>query len=118
MELIDHIAEYLNGNGFTAVSGAMPIAPDRIAAVYATGVRPRGDDEGARFQVMVRSEADRDTAMADALAIADLLDDFSGMTGIDSPYFARIVLGSGVAALGADDNRRALYSANFRAWIC
>ena len=44
MELIDHIAEYLNGNGFTAVSGAMPIAPDRIAAVYAIGVRPRGDD--------------------------------------------------------------------------
>ena len=67
---------------------------------------------------MVRSEADRDTAMADALAIADLLDDFSGMTGIDSPYFARIVLESGVAALGADENRRALYSANFRAWIC
>ena len=118
MELIEHIAAFLIGNGIPAVSGLMPTDPDRIAVVYATGVRPHGDDEGSRFQVIVRSEPDADTAIADSMRIADLLDDFSGITGIDSPYFARILLEGGAAALGADENRRLLYSLNFRAWIC
>lgn len=118
MELTEHIAVFLNGSGTPATSGMMPISPNRIATVYATGVRPRGDDEGSRFQVIVRSEPDSDTAIADAMRIADLLDDFSGITGIDSPYFARILLENGATALGADENGRLMYSLNFRAWIC
>lgn len=118
MELIEHIAQYLNGNGINCTSGLMPAAPARIATVYATGVRPARDGEGSRFQVIVRSEADSDTAIGDIMRIVDLLDDFSGITGLDSPYFARIQLESGAAALGADENRRPMYSANFRAWIC
>lgn len=118
MELTEHIAVFLNGSGIPATSGMMPISPNRIATVYATGVRPRGDDDGSRFQVIVRSEPDSDTAIADAMRIADLLDDFSGITGIDSPYFARILLEGGATALGADENQRLMYSMNFRAWIC
>lgn len=118
MELTEHIAVFLNGNGIYAASGMLPTSPDRAAAVYATGVRPKGDDEGSRFQIIVRSEPETDTAVSDAMRIVELLDDFSGITGIDSPYFARIVLESGVTALGADENRRLLYSVNFRAWIC
>lgn len=118
MELIEHIAAYLNGNAIPAVTGIMPPYPDRCAAVYATGVRPRSDDEGSRFQVVVRSERSTDTAMRDAMTIVDMLDDFTGVTGINSPYFARIQLEGGVAALGADENDRLTYSANFRAWIC
>ena len=118
MELIEHIAQYLNGNGIEATSGVMPAFPARIATVYATGIRPAKDGEGSRFQVIVRSEADSDTAIGDIMRIIDLLDDFSGITGLDSPYFARIQLESGATALGADENRRPMYSANFRAWIC
>lgn len=118
MEMIEHIAAFIAANGIEATSGMMPTSPDRVATVYATGVRPRGDDDGSRFQVIVRSAVDMDTAIADAMMIADLLDDFSGITGIDSPYFARIQLESGATALGADENRRLLYSLNFRAWIC
>ena len=52
------------------------------------------------------------------MIIADMLDEFSGVLNIDSPYFARISMESGVAALGADENRRLMYSINFRAWTC
>ena len=108
MELIEHIAKYLNGNGIETTSGIMPAFPARIATVYATGVRPARDGD----------EADNDTALGDIMRIIELLDDFSGITDLDSPYFARIQLESGAAALGADDNRRPSYSANFRAWVC
>ena len=118
MQPIEHIAAYIGGHGIPATSGMMPIVPDRVATVYATGARPRGDDEGTRFQVVVRSLPERDTALSDAMMIAELLDDFCGITGIDSPYFAQIQLESGVTALGADENRRLMYSVNFRAWIC
>lgn len=119
MELTEHIAAYLRSNGFTeATSGYMPQEPSRIATVYATGVCPRRSEDGSRFQVVVRSEPERDTAIGDAMQIIDLLDGFEGITSIDSPYYQRIVLESGATALGADENRRLLYSVNFRAFEC
>ena len=117
MQIIDHIAAYLSGV-LPATSGIMHDEPDRCATVYATGVRPRSDDEGSRIQIIVRSERDVDTALGDAMTIADMLDDFSGVLNIDSPYFARISMEGGVAALGADENRRLMYSINLRAWTC
>lgn len=80
--------------------------------------RARRDEEGSRFQIIVRSEKGIDTALADAMQIMELLDDFSGITAIDSPYFGRIVAESGIAAMGEDSSRRLLYSLNFRAWYC
>lgn len=118
MELIEYIALYLCDQGYSATSALMPPLPDEAVAVYATGVRPKGDDEGSRFQIVVRGLPDKDTALRTAMEIVDILDDFSGITSIDSPYFARVMLESGVASLGVDDNGRAMYSANFRAWIC
>lgn len=118
MELTEHLARFLCDQGYSATSAIMPPLPDDAVTVYATGVRPKGDDEGSRFQVVVRGLPDKDTALRAAIEIADLLDDFSGITSIDSPYFARIMLESGVAALGVDDNGRTMYSANFRAWTC
>lgn len=118
MELTELIADFLRGSGFHACSGFLPQSPDRAVAVYATGLRPQGDDEGSRFQIITRSEPTSDTALADAMQIADMLDDFSGILTIDSPYFQRIMLESGAAALGADENGRVSYSLNFRAWMC
>ena len=118
MELTELVARFLRGNGFYACSGFLPQSPDKAAAVFATGLRPRGDDEGSRFQIIVRSEPTGDTALADAMRIADMLDDFNGILAIDSPYFQRVTLETGVAALGADENGRTSYSLNFRAWIC
>lgn len=119
MELTEHIAAYLRAHGFTsATSGVMPPEPDRIATVYATGVRARRDDEGSRFQIIVRSDKGADTALSDAMQIMDLLDGFSGITSVDSPYFGRILAESGAAAIGEDGNRRLMYSLNFRAWYC
>lgn len=117
MELIDHVAVYISSL-LPATSGIMPPDPDRCATVYATGVRSRRDEEGSRFQIIVRSEKEMDTALADAMDIIDLLDDFSGILTINSPYISRIALESGAASLGADENRRTLYSINFRAWVC
>lgn len=119
MELTEYVAAYLRANGFPhATSGAMPPEPDRTATVYATGLRTRRDDEGSRFQVIVRSAKGADTALSDAMQIMELLEDFSGIMTVDSPYFSRIVTESGIAAMGEDDSRRLLYSMNFRAWYC
>lgn len=118
MELTEHIAAYLCANGFTATSGFMPQEPNRIATVYASGVQPKRSADGSRFQIIVRSECDADTAIGDAMRIIDLLDDFQGITSIDSPYFSRILVETGAAGMGADENRRLLYSINFRAFEC
>lgn len=119
MELTEHIANFLRTNGFAgATSGVMPHEPDRITAVFATGVKKRQDSEGSRFQIIVRSEPDNDTALSDAMRIEELLDDFSGITSIESPYFSRIVSESGVSKFDVDEKRRVLYSLNFRAWYC
>ena len=118
MELTELIAAYLKGHGFHACCGFMPQSPDQCIAVYATGLRPRGDDEGSRFQIIVRSSPEADTALAEAAEISDTLDDFSGILTIDSPYFQRIMLETGIASLGADENGRVSYSINFRAWMC
>jgi len=119
MELTEHIAQFLRDNDFEgATSGQMPPDPDRIATAYATGVRNPGDPDGSRFQVIVRSERDNDTAMGDALRVIELLDEFEGILTIDSPYFQRITVEGGAANLGADGNGRISYSINFRAWYC
>lgn len=118
MELTELVAAYLKGNGIYACSGFMPQYPDMCAAVYATGVRLHGDDEGSRFQIVVRGNPEADTALAVAMSIADMLDEFNGILAIDSPFFQRIALESGVASIGADENGRVSYSINFRAWMC
>lgn len=119
MELTGHIAAYLRANGFpNACGGLLPQTPDRAEAVVATGVRPRSDEDGSRFQVLLRGSPQSEDALADAMNIIDLLDDFSGITSPDSPWFARIQLEGGANYLGADENRRLLYSLNFRAWYC
>ena len=119
MELTEYLAQYLRDNDFDgATSGVMPQEPDRIATVYATGVRNSRDTDGSRFQVIVRGERDNDTALGDALKIIDLLEDFQGITAPDSPYFTRIALESGASSLGVDGNGRNSYSINFRCWYC
>ena len=119
MELTEHIAQFLRDNDFTgATNGIMPMEPDRIVTVYATGLLKPRDPDGSRFQVIVRSERDNDTALGDALRIIDLLDEFEGLLTIDSPYILRMAAESGAANLGADGNGRLSYSINFRAWYC
>ena len=119
MELTEHIAAYLRANDFEgATSGLMPPEPDRMATVYATGVRARRDEDGSRFQVIVRGEPGNDTALGDAMRIIDLLEDFSGIMSPDSPYFTRIRLESGATSLGVDPADRLSYSINFRAFYC
>lgn len=119
MELTEYLAQYLRDNDFPgATSGIMPAQPDRVATVYATGLRPRKDEDGSRFQIIMRGTPQSEDALGDALRAMELLDGFEGLLTIDSPYISRIVLESGVTALGADENRRLQYSINFRAWVC
>lgn len=119
MELTEHIALYLRANGYGhATAAGMPHEPDRVQTVYGTGVRPRRDADGSRFQIICRSSRGVDDALTDAMDIAALLDDFEGITSVDSPYFTRIRLDSGASALGKDDCERYSYSMNFTAWQC
>lgn len=119
MELIEYVAQYLRGYGFpAATAGNMPPTPDRNATVYATGLRNRRDEDGSRFQILVRGTPGTDDALPDAMLIADLLDDFQGILTVECPYIQRIELTSGVASIGADASNRVTYSLNFIAYIC
>lgn len=118
-DFTEFVAEYLHANGIETVTcGSMPAEPDRVATVYATGLRNRRDDDGSRFQVIVRSERDCDTAIGEAMLVLELLEDFSGLLTIDSPYVHRIEVDSGVGNIGKDGNNRLSYSVNFRAFYC
>lgn len=119
MELIEYIAAYLRGYGFPhAAAGQLPAAPDRNAAVFATGLRARQDIEGSRFQILVRSSPGNNDGLNDAMYIADLLDDYQGCLSPDSPYIQRIELTNGVASIGSDESGRTTYSLNFVAFVC
>lgn len=118
-QFTEFVADYLMASGIgCATSGSMPPEPDRVTTVYATGLRNRQDDDGSRFQVICRSERNVDTALGDAMLVQDVLEDFSGLLAIDSPYVYRIITESGAANLGMDNNERLLYSVNFRAYFC
>ena len=119
MELTEHIALYLQGQGLPcAVSAQLPIEPDEAIAVIATGLRPAADSEGSRFQLLVRSRPGEDSALSLSSRVLELLVGFCGLLTPDSPLILRTQLEGGAARLDADSRGRVTYSMNFRAWHC
>lgn len=118
MEIVAYFAEYLAAYcGVPDVStGIMPPDPDTFVTVYASDVRPKNDDDGSRIQVIVRGDSDSNNGIIIATRIAEMMDDFSGIFTVDSPYVIRVVLDNGVASLGTDERGRMLYSINFHVY--
>ena len=54
----------------------------------------------------------------DADRVVEALDDFTGLFTSDGYYIVRVRLESGASQIGADQNNRQQYSANFRVWYC
>lgn len=118
MELTEHIALYLRAHGLQAASGALPAQPDEACAVIATGLRPSADSQGSRFQILVRGQPGRDTALPLCSRIEEMLSGFCGLLTPESPLILRTRLESGAARLEMDKRGRITYSMNFRAWHC
>jgi hypothetical protein len=115
---VDAKLDFLEANGFPCVvSSALPHLPDRALAVSASDLRPAGDTQGSRFQIVVRGQRNMDTALPDSMAVIELLHGFYGQLTPEAPHVQRITLESGAANLGEDDCGRSAYSMNFRAWI-
>lgn len=116
--LTEQIALFLQENGFCAFSAALPSTPDRAVAVVASDLRPDADAEGSRFQLLVRSERDCDTAVEDCCGLICLLLSCPFALSAEGGLILRSSLESGTAFLGLDENRRARYSLNLRVWHC
>jgi len=119
MELTEHIALYLRGQGFPCVVNAqLPAGPDEAIAVIATGLRPAADSQGSRFQLLVRSRPGEDSALDASSRVMELLVGFCGLLTPTSPLILRTQLEGGAAKIDTDSRGRITYSMNFRAWHC
>lgn len=116
--LTEQIALFLQENDFNAFSGALPGTPDRAVAVVASDLRPDADAEGSRFQLIVRSERDSDSAVEDCCRLICLLLKCPLALSAEGGLILRSSLESGTAFLGLDENRRVRYSLNLRVWHC
>ena len=122
MTLIEQVARYLQsalGASILVTYGYQPQDPARCATVYATDTRRAGDADGARIQVLIRApDAGSAIPAQDAERVIDALDDFTGLFCSGGDYIVRVRLESGASQIGADQNNRQQYSANFRIWYC
>lgn len=118
MPLTEQIALFLTENGFPAFSAALPSLPDRAVAVLASDLRPEADAEGSRFELLVRSERDKDSALEDCCKLISLLLNCPLALSVGGSLILRAELENGGAFLGLDEHRRARYSLNFRVWHC
>lgn len=117
MELTEHIALYLQGQGVGCAVGAnLPAAPDEAVAVIATDLRPAADSQGSRFQVLARGKPGEDSALSLSSRVMALLVGFCGLLDPESPLVLRTRLEGGAAKLETDARGRITYSMNFRIW--
>lgn len=122
MTLVEQVARYLQGvlgADILVTYGFQPQEPGRCATVYATDTRRAGDEDGARIQVLIRAPDTGSLIPAqDADRVVEALGDFTGMFAAGGNYIVRVRLESGASQIGADQNNRQQYSANFRVWYC
>ena len=99
--------------------GYMPAKPAKAICVYANDLRAPGDDEGARIQVVVRSDLDGAWPLEKSVEIMRLLDEQRDVLFTkDGDFISRIETESGFEFAGMSDNQIQMYAANFRVYYC
>lgn len=99
--------------------GYLPETPIKAICVYANDLRAPGDLDGARVQIVIRSDLDGAWPLEQAVEIARLLDDARDMIFVpDGAYITRIETEKGFEFAGMAGNNTQLYAANFRVYYC
>lgn len=126
MNLIEEIANHIEflGHGIMATSdqagsvfwGLMPDDPDLCVAVFSSDSSYAGSPNGARIQIMTRAKTTRE-AYELSQQIAEDLTGFMGFLGGDRSYVS-IDQTNASTGIGADAQRREIYSSNFIVKYC
>lgn len=128
MTIIEQMARFLavklrlpfEGDADGAVFfGYMPETPVKALCVYANDLRAPGDSDGARVQIVIRSNADGAWPLEKAVEIMRLLDDRRDLLFVaDGDYVSRVETESGFEFVGLENNSTQMYAANFRVYYC
>lgn len=99
--------------------GALPDAPARAVCVYASDLRPAGDDDGSRVQVILRSNGDSGWPAALSARVMALLDEARDVAFVpDGCYVNRVETERGFEFTGTAANGAQFYAARFRIYTC
>ena len=99
--------------------GYMPAEPAKALCVYANDLRAPGDMDGARVQVVIRSDMDGAWPLEKAVEIMRLLDEQRDMIFTpDGYYINRITTEKGFEFAGLTESNTQMYAANFRIYYC
>ena len=129
MTIIEQLARWLAAKlnlpvEDTAAGGAvfwgyLPEAPARAVCVYAEELRPEGDTDGTRVQIVVRSGADGAWPLETALAIVRLLNDRRDVLFVrDGAYISRVETERGFEFAGMSEGNTQQYAGYFRVYDC
>ena len=99
--------------------GYMPAEPVKAICVYANDLRAPGDLDGARVQVVIRSDTDGAWPLEKAVEIMRLLDEQRDLIFTpNGDYVNRIVTEKGFEFSGIAANNTQIYAANFKVYYC
>ena len=128
MTIIEQLARYLaaklglpfeGSTGGAVFFGYMPDKPVKAICVYANDIRAPGDSDGARVQIVIRSDADGAWPLSTAVEIMRLLDDQRDLLfTADGSYVSRVETEKGFEFIGLESNSTQMYAANFRVYYC
>ena len=99
--------------------GCLPDAPKKAVCVYAGGLRPAGDYEGTRVQVVIRSDSDGGWPLRQAARLTALLDEARDLIFVpDGLYVDRVEAERGFEFTGTAGEGAQYYAAGFRIYCC
>ena len=99
--------------------GYMPAEPVKAMCVYANDLRAPGDMDGARVQIVIRSDMDGAWPLEKALQIMRLMDEQRDLIFTPDGYYVnRIVTEKGFEFSGLTEGNTQMYAANFRIYYC
>ena len=129
MTIIEQLARYLaaklglpfegGGEEPAVFFGYLPAEPVKAVCVYASDLRAPGDLDGARAQVVIRSDADGAWPLTVAAEILRQLDERRDLLFTPGGcYVNRVETVRGFEFNGINDNDAQYYAAEFRVYSC
>lgn len=126
MNLLEELAHHLEFCGFGTVASEeedgnihwarMPDSPDSCICVYSTDSGVPTSENGARIQIMNRSNKTRE-AYETSADIANELDGFHGFLN-GNGRLVRISVENAACGIGTDTKKREMYTTNLRVHYC
>ncbi len=129
MTILEQLARYLAaklglpfedvGAEASVFFGCLPDAPAKAVCVYASDLRPAGDDDGSRVQVVIRSDSDGGWPLDLAVRLMALLDEARDVCFVPGGHYVnRVETERGFEYGGSAQNDAQFYAASFRIYCC